>query len=172
MYKGNKYKNPAGAYLLKALFWEETNDFSDKTDVLYTLKQDDHEGYPSIHRLYLEMEDAPEYDFAQKYFSNWTHWSRLTECNWFKPYLLEMRTELDVRLKARALQALRETAADKNNKNSYMANKFIIDQGLGLKKDSRGRPSKEKIRAEADKLFKTSDEVDEDFARIAQTQVN
>lgn len=176
MYKGNKFKNSMGAHLLQALFFETTIDFQNKADVLYTLKLEDHDvtdvttgeakRLPSLHRLYVELEDASEYEFAKKYFDGWSHWKKLCECNWFKPYLAEMREELDVKLKARALNTLRSVAEDKTNKSSYMANKFIIEQGLGVKKDNRGRPSKDKIRAEAEKLFVTKSEVDEDFERI------
>ena len=173
MYRGNKFKNAVGAHLLKALFYEMAVDF-ERPDVLYTLKQEDtadiqdsSKVYLSIHRLYVEMEDASEYEFAKKYFDNWTHWKKLIECNWFKPYLAEMREELDVKLKARALNSLRKVATDKLNKNHYMANKFIIDHGLGVKSDNRGRPSKEKIKAEADKMFSAKTEIDEDYARIS-----
>lgn len=172
MYRGNKFKNAVGAHLLKALFYEMAVDF-ERPDVLYTLKQEDtadiqdsSKVYLSIHRLYVEMEDASEYEFAKKYFDNWTHWKKLIECNWFKPYLAEMREELDVKLKARALNSLRKVAADKLNKSHYMANKFIIDHGLGVKSDNRGRPSKEKIKAEADKMFTAKTEIDEDYERI------
>lgn len=167
MYKGNKFKNVMGAHLLKALFFEIAVD-SDRPDVLYTLKLEDHEGYPSLHRLYIEMEDSSEYIFAQTYFDNYSHWKKLCACQWFKPYLDDMREELDLKLRARALNNLRDIAEDKANKSNYLANKFIIDNGLAPKRDNRGRPSKEKIKQEADKLFKNSEEVDEDYNRILQ----
>ena len=176
MYKGNKFKNSMGAHLLQALFFETTIDWSEKSDVLYTLKLEDHEVdgkvYPSIHKAYVSMADASEYEFANKYFDGYTHWKKLCNCNWFKPYLDEMREELEVKLKAEALNRIREIALDKSNKSHYMANKFITEHGLGVKKDNRGRPSKEKIRAEADKLFKSSDEVTEDYNRIISFPAN
>lgn len=168
MYNGNKFKNIMGSHLLKALFFEEAVD-TDRPDVLYTLKLDDHLGYVSIHKAYVAMEDATEYEFALKYFDGWSHWKKLTACNWFKPFLDDMREELEVKLKARALNQIRKAAEDLDNKSSYVANKFIVDQGLHVKKDNRGRPSKEKIVQEANKLFQTKEEVDEDYERI---QVN
>ena len=172
MYRGNKFKNAVGAHLLKALFYEVSEDGT-RVDCLYSLKQEDSPDiqdnsriYPSIHRLYVEMGDATEYEFAKKYFDNWAHWKKLIECTWFKPYLAEMREELDVKLKAVALNSLRSIASDESNKNHYMANKFIIENGLGVKKDARGRPSKEKIKEEANKLFLDKNDVDEDFNRI------
>ncbi len=165
MYKGNKFKNIMGAHLLKALFFEMSVDF-ERPDVLYTLKLEDHEGFPSIHRLYVELEDTSEYVFANKYFDNYAHWKKLCACNWFKPYLEDMREELDLKLKQRALERLKAIADDPTHKSHYLANKLIHEEGLQIKKDNRGRPSKKSITEEANKLFKTSEEVDEDYDRI------
>ena len=168
LYKGNKFKNAIGSHYLKALFFEEAVDV-ERPDVLYTLKLEDHEGLPSLHRLYVELEDTSEYIFANKYFDNYAHWKKLCNCNWFKPFLDDMREELDLKLKARALEALKVIAGDPDNKNHYMANKLIHDHGLHLKKDNRGRPSKAKVAEEASKLLKTNEEVNEDYERIFGT---
>lgn len=165
MYKGNKFKNVMGAHLLQALFFETAVDV-ERPDCLYTLKQEAHEGYPSIHQLYVSLSDASEYSFALSYFDNLSHWKKLTACNWFKPYLEAMREELDLKLRAEALNNLKNIAADKSNKSHYLANKFIIENGLAPKKDARGRPSNEKIKEAASQLFKTSEEVNEDYERL------
>ena len=173
MYKGNKFKNSVGAHLLQALFYEMAVG-TDRNDVLYTLKLEDtydvndpSKLYLSLHRLYVEMEDTSEYEFAKKYFDNWTHWKKLLECNWFKPYLAEMREELDVKLRARALNQIRDVAANTLDKNHFSANRLILDKGLAVKTDNRGRPSKEKIKAEADRMFQIKEEIDDDFSRIS-----
>ena len=170
MYNGNKFKNAMGAHILKGLFFEEAVN-SDRPDTLYTLKEFDHDVpgekvYLSIHKAYVDMEDTSEYEFAKRYFDGWTHWKRLCACNWFKPFLASMREELDVKLRARALNAMREVASDPSNKSHYQANKNIFDNGLAIAKDNRGRPSKEKIKEEADKLFHLSSEIEEDYDRI------
>lgn len=169
MYKGNKFKNSVGSHFLKAIFFEEAVNV-ERPDCVYTLKQEDHAAdntvYPSLHRLYVEMEDTSEYDFAKKYLDGWSHWKKLIDCNWFKPYLADMREELDIKLRARAVNNLRDIALDPTNKNHYMANKMIFENGIAPKADNRGRPSKDKIKAEADKLFQSSDETAEDYNRI------
>lgn len=169
MYKGNKFKNSVGAHLLQALFFEVCVDVS-RPDTLYTLKTEDHDAdgktYLSIHRAYVEMEDASEYQFALKYFDGWAHWKKLIECSWFKPYLEAMREELDMKLKARSLEKLKDIAADPLNKNHYMANKLIYENGLHIKTDKRGRPSKQKIIEEAQKIVKDTTEVEDDFERL------
>ena len=174
MYKGNKFKNAQGAYLLKALFFEESSD-TDRPDTLYTLKLEDYdvEGeklYLSIHRAYVALAD--EVKLANQYFDGWAHWKRLCACNWFKPFLEEMREEVDVNVKAKAINAIREVSMNPEDKNSYNANKFLLENGVAIKKDMRGRPSKEKIKQEADKLFVLREEVDEDYERIFGARPN
>jgi hypothetical protein len=175
MYKGNKFKSPVGSHYLKAIFFEEAVNV-ERPDVVYTLKVEDHtyDGvfYPSLHKLYVDFEDPSEYEFCKKYLDGWSHWKKLIECNWFKPYLAAMREELDIKLRARAMNSLRVIAEDPSNKNHYMANKVIFDNGIAPKADNRGRPSKAKIKEEADKMFKANDEVNEDYDRIVRFPVN
>lgn len=174
MYKGNKFKNTAGAHLLKALFFEEAVD-TDRPDALYTLKLEDHDVpgekvYLSIHRAYVQLQD--EFKLANQYFDGWSHWKKLCACNWFKPFLDDMREEVDVSVKAKALNSIRDVASNVEDKNSYNANKFLLENGIAIKKDMRGRPSKEKIKQEADKLFVLREEVDEDYERIFGVRPN
>lgn len=75
----------------KQLFFEMADPPRD--NVLYTLKDEDHQGFPSIKRLYVDLEDQSEYLFATTYFASWYHFKRLAEISWFKPVLEEMREE-------------------------------------------------------------------------------
>src|SRR3990167_1337022 len=97
--KLNPFKNASGARLTQALFYEETG--ADKSSVIYTLKDQDHEGFPSLYRLYIEMEDILEYEFANKYLDNWSHWEWLTQAGWFKPYVLRWRKELELKIRSK-----------------------------------------------------------------------
>jgi hypothetical protein len=78
MTKVKNFKGPQGIYLTKALFLETY--VYDKNTVLYTLKSEDTPDFPSLRNLYLNEEDPSEYVFANKYFANWEHWSKLKEC--------------------------------------------------------------------------------------------
>lgn len=160
----DKFKNPSGVHYLKALFYEVCVE-SDKEHVLYTLKNYDHEGYPSIQRLFLEMDDPTEYSFATKYFDSWQHWKMIRECNWFKPIYNEMVEELHLRIKAKALLKIRE-AAENSDKDKMQANKYLLEGGYIDKEDKRGRPSKQKIKEEADKIVKDNEFVNDDWGRI------
>lgn len=162
----SKFKNSIGAYLLNALFYEQT--LSDKSQVLYTLKDRDHCGYPSLYRLYMEADDPTEYNFAITNLDGWDHWERLTECSWFQIYLSKWRRELEVRFRARALLRIREVAQDPKAKESYSANKFLVGQGWkDNPKRHAGQPSKEEIKSEAHRLASIAQSLDDDFERIS-----
>lgn len=158
-----KYKNSSGAHYLKALFYEIALE-PNRDYVLYTLKLEDHQGYPSLHRLYVETNDPTEYEFATKYFASWSHWKMVRECNWFKPHYDLMKEELEVKIRADALAHLRRTRNDP--KNAVQVNKYLLEKGWLEKEDKRGRPSKEAIKKEADKVFKESEFILDDYGRL------
>jgi hypothetical protein len=159
----NKFKGLSGAWLTKQLFYETSG--ADKSNCLYTLKDSDHKGYPSVRRLYIEMEDETEYLFAEKYFGGWPHWKRLLGCSWFMEYLEEIREELSAKLAARNLQKIREKASE----GDLRANQYLIEKKWDPQaKDKVGRPSKEKIKEEAKKLSRIQDEYNEDYSRLME----
>lgn len=163
----NKFKVHTGQLLYRGLFFEETG--ADKTGVLYTLKREDHSGFPSLYKLYMETDDLTEYTFAITHLDGWEHWKNLCECTWFKPFIRRWREELDIRTRGRALNAVRDLANNADAKEAFQANKFLLngewrDKG---QKHGRGRPSKEDIRSEAAKQASASRELNEEFERIS-----
>lgn len=154
--------------LLKGLFFETT--LADKTGVKYTLKDEDHLGYPSLSRLYLEISDPTEYQFAVSCLESWDHWEQLCECNWFKPYVARWRRELEMKLKSEALAAVMKTAKA-NGKDGLAANRYLIDRGWEPKsgQTKRGRPTKDEIRSAALEQVEYNKRLEEDFQRL---QVN
>ena len=121
-----KFKNSNGVFLLKALFYETT--LADKSSVIYTLKDRDHEGYPSLYRLYMETGDLTEYQFASEHLDGWAHWEALCSCVWFQPYLERWRKELTLRHKAGALKRI-ISEAQSSSRNAFTANKFLVQSG-------------------------------------------
>lgn len=160
----NKFRSKQNVRLMRGLFFETTGE--DKTFVVYSLKDRDHLGYPSLYRLFMEMEDLTEFNFAKKYLDGWEHWDILCSSNWFKPYVERWREELKLQVKAKALAELRSVASDPENKNHYQANKFLIEGGWeATKKPANrrvGRPNKEKENVD-NELRKR---VEEDFKRM------
>lgn len=121
--KRSKFKG-YNSLLFKPLLLEFTRD-DDKSRVLYTLQPEDNE-YPSLRRLYLEERDLSEYTFAMKYFYNYTHWERLCNMEWFKPYVESWRRELEAYYQSLALSRLTELATLPNPQQAN-ALKYLLE---------------------------------------------
>lgn len=157
------FKGGNGVYLTKQLFYETAE--GDKENVLYTLKDEDHLGYPSIRRLYVEMGDLSEYNFATTYFASWRHYQRLLAADWFRSVIEEAREELSVKLAAENLANISAKARAGDLKaNQYLLERKWIDKP----KDTVGRPSKEAIKKEAEKIVGSALEVEEDLSRLRE----
>jgi len=139
---------------------------SDKTYVLYTLKDWDHEGYPSLYRLYMEENDPTEYRFATKYLDGWEHWETLSSQAYFQPYVERWRKELELRFKSQALARIMSESKT-SGRESFAANKYLLEKGWEPKATAkRGRPSKEEIKQAAHDELSISKRLDEDLERI------
>ena len=166
----NIFKNTNGVFYTQGLFFETAQD---KTNIVYTLKDQDmhlEDGtvLPSLKQLYLQEEDTTEYEFANKHLGGWPHWQRLLKIKWFREeYAQEWRTELELKLKARSLRAIRTKAEDSESKESFQANKYLVDKDW-VGGNRAGRPTKQSVKDEALKLVKDNDIVDEDHQRILQ----
>lgn len=135
----NKFRNSQNNLLTQKLFYERTRA-SDRSRVLYTLKERDHKGYPSLKRLYLETGDPTEYLFATTYLDGWEHWKLLSQAKWFQKYFKGWREELRVRKEASYTHQLEEIVAS-GGKDRSSAIKTLLDR---VKKPAeapnRGRP--------------------------------
>jgi len=165
----NKFRI-ANNFLLKSLFYETTG--ADKSSVVYTLKDVDHEGFPSLYRLYMETMDPTEWNFANKYLESWTHWERLKECSWFKPIHERWIRELDLKIKSKALFRIMHEATT-NSKESFQANKYLLEKGWEPKTTSgRGRPSKEEVNRAAKGIAEEHRRLEQDLLRISTINVS
>ena len=163
----NKFKTAQGRRLTKGMFYETV--LADKSTVLYTLKEQDHEGFPSLKRLYLECGDPTEYKFATAYLDSWSHWVELCKCTWFQEYLELWRAELELKVKSKALYLISEEASNDLSKSKFAANKFLIEGGWKPRETSssgRGRPSKKDIQAAANKIASDQAVVDDAVERV------
>lgn len=163
-----KFKAHTGHLIYKGLFYEQTG--ADKSGVLYTLKSHDHEGFPSLYRLYMEHDDPTEYSFAITCFDGWDHWEQLTKMGWFKPYLEKWRKELEIRVRSQALLQIRAKAST-SDKEAYQAQKFLVSAGW-KPSDARkgaGRPSKEEVAKAAENIAREGRDLEEEFNRVVGT---
>lgn len=160
----DKFKNKNGQFYLKALFYEMSP--SDKANVLFTLKEQDHLGYPSLYRLYMEEDDPTEYRFATKHLSSWSHWEALVACNWFSTYVEAWRKELEIRMKSKALARIMAEAKS-SSKEAFVSNKYLLEKGWEKEPPAkRGRPSKQEIKDAAYDTLRTHSRLDDDLFRI------
>lgn len=151
---------------MRGLFLEQSYSH-DKNLCLYTLRNEDYLGLPSLYRLYIEMDDPTEYLFAKAYFEDVDHWDQICLQEWFKPYIASWRHELELKVKAHALARIRLEA--KSSQNSFQANKFLLSNGW-KEKGGKGRPTKADISEAADKLVRVNNQLTEDFERISKDQ--
>lgn len=136
-------------------------------DAIYSLKDYDCEykgkTYPSIRKLYMEMCDPTEYEFATKYFLNWDHWKRITENKLLMSYIQEWRDELEVKLRSRAVKL---TIANAEGGN-YQAAKWLADRGWNTR--GAGRPTKGEVERQAKIEGHIANEYGADVIRLRGT---
>jgi hypothetical protein len=162
----------SGAPLTMGLFYETA--FHTKEKAIFTLQDEDRvidgHTYISLYKLYMECEDLTEYDFASKYMESWKQWDRITKTNWFEPYISRWRTELELKIKARALKSIVETAS-KEGKSSFEAQKYLLAKGYidkTTEPNRRGRPSKLEVERKLKEEAFLDADIQADLERISQ----
>lgn len=156
----SKFVDACGRPVTQSLFLEiGYTDFS-----YYTLKDHDYEYngyiYPSIKRLYLEMEDPTEYKFATTYFLSWKHWKRICENKALKGHIADWREELEVKLRCKGVKNALVIAQN----GSFQAAKWLADRGWESR--GAGRPSKDEIEREKKFQTRAEEEYGNDVVRM------
>jgi hypothetical protein len=159
-----------GSFQTKGLFYELTLPEDRKImGTSWTLKEQDLHAdgmvYKSMKRVYLEMEDVTEYDFAMATLGSFKHWERVTESPILIKHITQWRKELNLKLKARAMRSIIK-AATEDEKLSFQAMKYLADNEYLDKKGKRGRPSKEEVKAELQREVEISKTFKDDAERI------
>ncbi len=116
--------------------------------------------YPSIKRLYVEMEDPTEYEFANTYFLGWKHWQQICASKVMMRYIKEWREELEVKLRCKGVKSLLDNA----NTGNYQAAKWLVDRGWATR--PAGRPSKSEIEGEKALQARIHEEYADDIQRL------
>lgn len=132
---------------------------------MYSLKEYHHTHetrgfFPSIKLLYIEMEDPTEYEFANKYFLNWSHWQRICNNVVIKKNVDEWREELEVRLRCKGVKTMMLSA----NQGNYQASKWLVDRGWATR--PAGRPSKSEVDGEKAFQARVLEEYKDDIKRL------
>jgi len=136
------FKEDGCRYKLAQLFLDQSPT---NNNALYSLQSWDREYkgevYPSLHRLYVEMEDLAEFEFANKYFDGYQHWLEVKSCSWFKEPYSKMVAELNAKISGRSLKNM--LAQVEEGTASQATLKYLADKDY-IKAASVGRPSKSK----------------------------
>lgn len=131
---------------------------------VYTLKDEDHEYqnkiYPSLKKLYIEMGDPTEYEFANTYLLGWRHWKRLCANKVIRTHIEEWREELELKLRCQGVKATIKAASD----GSFHAAKWLADRGWESR--GAGRPTKEEVERERKFQARASEEYSGDVVRL------
>ena len=169
----SKFTNCNGMRRLKGLFIEKCITPEEKKTALYTLKDNPHKGLPSLFRLYMEEYDPSEYNFAVKNLEDHKHWLLLCETAWFKPYVERWRYELDLSIQANAVAKLIKES-QKDTREALSAAKFLIEKRLLLidKPSNKGRPSKEEIAKNANRIAQDNHDLNDHMLRLGLIEGN
>lgn len=160
------YKSTTGRYLTESLFYE-TSRGTASSDPVFTLKDEDHKGHVSMKRLYLEIGDPSEFEFAKRVLGSWQHWQLLTGLSWFKPHVQEWRDELMSQLRSKAAAAAIEILADPeaNASTKMQASRYITSRGWE-DQPTKGRPTKKQVKQEARAMAESDRDLEDDYRRI------
>jgi len=132
---------------------------------VYSLKEYDHEYegkvFPSLKRLYIQMEDVLEYEFANRYLLGWQHWQRIINNKLFKPHVEAWRSELELKIRSQAVRDIIDMSADER---SFQAAKWLADKGWVEKR--AGRPSKDQVEREKNIRDALAEQYEADVVRL------
>ena len=159
----SEYTNEKGVHYTVALFY----DLGFRADIAkYVVGDKDKtygdKTYPSLKRLYLEMEDPTEYQFATTYLDGWRHWKKLLGSPQVRKHIEEWREELELKLMSKGLQSVIEQATT-DEKVSFQAAKFLADKGW-IGADNRTKRAKDKKKVQQAQI---TDEFQDDIDRMS-----
>lgn len=149
-WKGNGVK-----YVTKYMFLDQSPIEDEKA--LYSLQPWDRTKngiyYPSIHRLYVDMGDLAEFEFANTFFGGYQHWLTVKSGTFFKEAYAAMVEELNAKVSSRSLQAMvnqMEEGTASQATLKYLADKDYKGKAPVGKPKRRQPPKKEGNVVQAD----------------------
>lgn len=142
VYAMSKFKGNGSKWLTEGLFLETTQS---NDNVLYSMqpwdKELDGKIIPSIHRLYVDMEDVSEWEFGNKYFDGYQHWLVIREKPFFAEAYKRMKEELNAKLRGKALKVMLAQVAEGTASQATL--KYLADNDY-LPKSAVGKPRRGK----------------------------
>ena len=165
------YKDTKGQWRTRSLFKETIDPTSIASGWTpeFTLKEQDDDGLPSMRRLYMDIGDPTEYQFAMDVLGSWEHWCKMCESKWFSEHVEKWRAELETKLRSDAVMDLVEIAKAGTGQSTQAA-KWLAEgrwkEASERKATKRGRPSKAEVRGALREEVEARTEEDEEAARV------
>lgn len=161
MFKPEQLRGKTGDYRTQSLFVESSHK---PEQVILSLSEYDKKvkgkKVPSLRKIYMEIADPTEYEFAMHVFGSWRIWERITGNKLLMKHIQGWRDELEVKLRSQAVRALVDTATAEGAKGTTAA-KYIAEKGWVKRK--AGAPSNE----EKERELKIQIDMDDELKDIA-----
>lgn len=140
----------------QSMFYEMTYDKERDIDLcLFTLSENDKEikgrVYHSLKKLYLDMEDLSEYEFATVIFGSYRIWENLCSVKWFQKHLEVWRRELRIKIRGKALKEMIRSLDGTKSPPSFNTMKYLAELD---KTQGNTKLTKDKIRKEKEEAYK------------------
>jgi hypothetical protein len=116
---------------------------------------------------YLRTNDPTEYFFVVKYIGTWDLWESMCNDINYKPIIESWRRELEAKIKSDAMSRILE-AARGETRDALQANKFLLDSPWIKEANGRGRPSKQEVASEANKIAMEEQRITQDYKRVVE----
>lgn len=165
-------KTAVNSTMTVAMFVEFNRDKQAEPEVIFTTKDqhqknDDGKIFYSLKKLYIEDRDPTEILFANKYFVNWDHWTRVCNSFHIKPAIISAREELALILKAEAYAKILAIANDPTHRMHYNALRFIESNGW-MDSTAKSTEIRKVGRPKKDTLGPEMLSSNEDYARLSK----
>lgn len=116
---------------------------------------------------YLRISDPTEYFFVSRIGLSWERWEELYNDLKYKPTIELWRRELEAKIKSDAMARILD-AAKGETRDSLQANKFLLDSPWVKETTGRGRPSRQDVLSEANKIAVSEQRIADDYKRVVE----
>ncbi len=136
-----RFKDSVHNWRTVSLFRETANQ--DKTHIEFSLRE--------LGKAFIDMGDPTGYEFCKEFLGGWLHWKAILRSAAIRPYIEEWQEELEVKLRAEALQNMMQVA---RSEKPFTALKYIVEGGwkpkVNINSPKKLRDKENKLR---DKLY-------------------
>lgn len=169
----SKFRHPkTNQRYTKQLFYDHVRDMPiglRTFEPLYSLNHDI-PGYINFRTEYIKDEDPTGYKTSKRLLEDYSHWQLLMATQWFQDCKKIWDEELDAKLEARAMDAMKSLMMDEELKPAerIAAAKIVLSK-TGVKQPkqpARGRPSKDEVQNNLREATEAEKALQDDLARI------